>query len=371
MRVTRDLSSDRFNTGTTRMAPLFRSAQMVLRGTFVYGTLVNDGTPIGVYATSLKPYDLKSQKNIIDTDSDLLYLDKSLESMDSILKAVSNGDKRFEQTKMIGDKECYVFKPESFNITIGEQLAELVNLYTTDEVMETLNECYPEQKLIKKAFRLDIHFSGDWVIESLSNSYYRYIDCKVLSEAGFFLESVEDSMYNYKVQKSSSLDRYLDSSLGRNEAVLQYRGEKGLTDILFGKYSHKKSFEVDDAIFNVIKCVGVRTFNSLPAYRHIFKERFELKTLILTEIVPYISALRLYRDKEAFIRHCFRIIDRVYATRCESGSATIELMKEIITTMIENNAYLSRGGCSVILEEMKGKEIQPLELINSIPIPSE
>lgn len=96
MKVTKDLTLDRFNTGTTRMAPLFRSAQMVLRGTFVYGTLVNDGTPIGVYATSLKPYDLKSQKNIIDTDSDLLYLDKSLESMDSILKAVSNGDKRFE-----------------------------------------------------------------------------------------------------------------------------------------------------------------------------------------------------------------------------------------------------------------------------------
>lgn len=371
MRVTRDLSSDRFNTGTTRMAPLFRSAQMVLRGTFVYGALVNDGTPIGVYATSLRPYDLKSQKNIVDTNCDLLYLDKTLESMDSILKTVSNGNKRFEQTQMIGDKECYVFKPEGFNVTVGEQLADLVNLYTTDEILETLNECYPEQRLIKNAFKVDIHFNSNWIEEVTSNSYYKSLDCRVLSEGGFFLESVKDSMYNYKVQKSSSLDRYLDSSLGRNEAVLQYRGEKGLTDILFGKYSHKKSFEVDDAIFNVIKCVGVRTFNSLPAYSRIFKERFELKTLILTEIVPYISALRLYRDKEAFINHCCGIIDRVYATRCESGSATIELMEEAITTMIENNAYLSRGGCSVILEEMKDKEIQPLELINLIPIPSE
>ena len=85
---------------------------MTLRGTFVYGTLVNDCTPIGVYATSLKPYDLKSQKNIVDIRCDLLYLDKTLESMDSILKTVSKGDKRFEQTQMIGDKECYVFKPE-------------------------------------------------------------------------------------------------------------------------------------------------------------------------------------------------------------------------------------------------------------------
>ena len=316
---------------------------MTLKGTFVYGTLVNDGTPIGVYATSLRPYDLKSQKNILDTDSDLLYLDKSLESMDSILKAVSNGDKRFEQTKMIGDKECYVFKPESFNITIGEQLAELVNLCTTDEVMETLNECYPEQKLIKKAFRLDIHFSGDWIIKSLSNSYYRYIDCKVLSEAGFFLESVEGSMYNYKVQRSSSLDRYLDSSLGREEAVLQYRGEKGLTDILFSKYSRKKSFEVADAIFNIFKCAGIMTFKSLSAHSQQIKERFESKKLVLSEIVPYISALRLYRDKEAFINHCFGIVERIYATRCESNSVTIELMKDVITTMIENNNYLSKG----------------------------
>ncbi len=371
MKVTKDLSSDRFNTGTTRMAPLFRSAQMVLRGTFVYGALINDGTPIGVYATSLRPYDLKSQKNIIDTDSDLLYLDKTLESMDSILKTVSKGDKRFEQTQMIGDKECYVFKPEGFNVTVGEQLADLVNLYTTDEILETLNECYPEQGLIKNAFRLDIHFSGDWVIESLSNSYYRYIDCKVLSEAGFFLEGVEDSIYNYRVQRSSSLDRYLDSSLGRDEAVLQYRGEKGLTDVLFGKYSHKKSFEVADAIFNIFKCTGIMTFNSLPAHSKRFKERFESKKLVLSEIVPYISALRLYRDKEAFINHCFGIVERVYATRCESDSATIELMRDVITTMIENNNYLSKGGCQVVIKEMYGEGIQPLELANLIPVPSE
>lgn len=371
MKVTKDLTLDRFNTRSTRIEPLFRSAQMTLKGTFVYGTLVNDGTPIGVYATSLKPYDLKSQKNILDTDSDLLYLDKSLESMDSILKAVSNGDKRFEQTKMIVDKECYVFRPEGFNITIGEQLAELVNLYTTDEILETLNECYPEQRLIKKAFRLDIHFSGDWVIESLSNSYYRYIDCKVLSEAGFFLEGVVDSMYNYSVQRSSSLDRYLDSSLGRDEAVLQYRGEKDLTDILFGKYSHKKSFEVADAVFNIFKCTGVMTFNSLSAHSRRFKERFESKKLVLSEIVPYISALRLYRDKEAFINHCFGIVERVYATRCESDSATIKLMKDVITTMIENNNYLSKGGCQVAIKEIYGEEMQPLELTSLIPIPSE
>lgn len=371
MKVTKDLTLDRFNTGTTRIEPLFRSAQMTLKGTFVYGTLVNDGTPIGVYATSLKPYDLKSQRSILDTDSDLLYLDKSIESMDSILKSVSNGDKRFEQTKMIGNKECYVFKPESFNIMIGEQLAELVNLYTTDEILETLNECYPEQRLIKNAFRLDIHFSGDWVIKSLSNSYYRYIDCKVLSEAGFFLEGVEDSMYNYSVQRSSSLDRYLDSSLGRDEAVLQYRGEKGLTDILFSKYSRKKSFEVADAIFNIFKCTGIMTFKSLSAHSQQIKERFESKKLVLSEIVPYISALRLYRDKEAFINHCFGIVERVYATRCESNSATIELMKDVITTMIENNDYLSKGGCQVVIKEMYGEEIQPLELTNLIPVPSE
>ena len=80
MKATKDFSPDRFNTGIAMTDPVFRSAQMTLRGTFVYGTLVNDCTPIGVYATSLKPYDLKSQKNIVDIRCDLLYLDKTLES---------------------------------------------------------------------------------------------------------------------------------------------------------------------------------------------------------------------------------------------------------------------------------------------------
>lgn len=349
MKVTKDLSSDRFNTGTTRMAPLFRSAQMVLRGTFVYGTLVNDGTPIGVYATSLKPYDLKSQKNIIDTDSDLLYLDKSLESMDSILKTVSNGDKRFEQTQMIGDKECYVFKPESFSITIGEQLAELVNLYTTDEVIETLNECYPEQKLIKKAFKVDIHFSGNWIEEVTSNSYYKSLDCRVLSEGGFFLEGADNSIYANRVQRPSSLDEYIDNSLGEKYALLLYRGEKALNDILEDRCSRSVLTKTVDVVLDTFMCIGVRKYFSLAEYSGLFKRNFESKKVVSNEIVPYISALRLYRDKEAFINHCFRIIERVYTNQCDSE--TIRFAKEIIATMVERDNTVSVYSCSMIMRE--------------------
>lgn len=367
MKVTKDLSSDRFNTGITRIEPLFRSAQMTLKGTFVYGTLVNDGTPIGVYATSLKPYDLKSQKNILDTDSDLLYLDKSLESMDSILKSVSNGDKRFEQTKMIGDKECYVFKPECFNITIGEQLVELVNLYTTDEILETLNECYPKQRLIKNAFRLDIHFSGDWVEEVTSNSYYKSLDCRVLSEGGFFLESADNSVYGNRVQRPSSLDEYIDNSLGKKYALLLYRGEKALNDVLEDRHSRYVITKTVDVVLDTFMCIGVRKYFSLAEYSGLFKRNFESKKVVSTEIVPYISALRLYRDKEAFINYCFGIIERVYTNQCDSE--TIKLAKEVIATMVEKDNTVGGLSCSTIMREIKGEET--FEAINLIPIPSE
>lgn len=46
-------------------------------------------------------------------------------------------------------------------------------------------------------------------------------------------------------------------------------------------------------------------------------------------------------------------------------------MKDVITTMIENNNYLSKGGCQVVIKEMYGEEIQPLELTSLIPVPSE
>lgn len=348
MRVTRDLSSDRFNTGTTRMAPLFRSAQMVLRGTFVYGALVNDGTPIGVYTTSLKPYDLKSQKNIVDTNCDLLYLDKTLESMDSILKTVSNGNKRFEQTQMIGDKECYVFKPEGFNVTVGEQLADLVNLYTTDEILETLNEYYPEQRLIKNAFKLDIHFNSNWIEEITSSSYYKSLDCRVLSEGGFFLESADNSIYANRVQRPSSLDEYIDGSLGKKYALLLYRGEKVLNDFL--EYENPLP-EIVVVVMDTFMCMGVRKYFSLAEYSGLFKRNFESKKVMLTEIVPYISALRLYRDKEAFIRHCCGIVERVCTTRYDSE--TIGLMKEIITTMVERDNTVSGLNCSKIMKEIE------------------
>lgn len=364
MKVTKDLSSDRFNTGTTRMAPLFRSAQMVLRGTFVYGALVNDGTPIGVYATSLKPYDLKSQKNIVDTNCDLLYLDKTLESMDSILKTVSNGNKRFEQTQMIGDKECYVFKPEGFNVTVGEQLADLVNLYTTDEILETLNEYYPEQRLIKNAFKLDIHFNSNWIEEITSSSYYKSLDCRVLSEGGFFLESADNSIYANRVQRPSSLDEYIDGSLGKKYALLLYRGEKVLNDFL--EYENPLP-EIVVVVMDTFMCMGVRKYFSLAEYSGLFKRNFESKKVVLTEIVPYISALRLYRDKEAFIRHCCGIVERVCTTRYDSE--TIGLMKEIITTMVEKDNTVSGLNCSTIMREIKGEET--FESINLIPIPSE
>lgn len=351
MKVSKDLSLDRFNTRTTRMAPLNKSAQMVLRGTFVYGALVNDGTPIGVYATSLNPYDFKSQKNFLDTDCDLLYLDKTLESMDSIIKTVSKGDKRFEQTKMIGDKECYVFKPEGFDITIGEELATLVNLYTTDEILETLNECYPEQRLIKNAFKVDIHFSGDWVLKSLSNSYYRYIDCKVLSEAGFFLETVESSMYKYSVQRSSSLDRYIDGALGSKEALLQYRGEKDLKVFTENRSLREEHIDVVGAVLDVFRCMGVRKYYSLSRHNDLFIESFKSETLVLPEIVPYISALRLYKNKEAFINHCCGIIERVYTNRCDL--TTIRLIKETVTTMIENNNSIGMTTCFKIVENKR------------------
>lgn len=367
MKVTKDLSSDRFNTGTTRMAPLFRSAQMVLRGTFVYGALVNDGTPIGVYATSLRPYDLKSQKNIIDTGSDLLYLDKTLESMDSILKTVSKGDKRFEQTKIIGDKECYVFKPEGFNVTVGEQLADLVNLYTTDEILETLNECYPEQRLIKNAFKVDIHFSSNWIEEVTSNSYYKSLDCRVLSEGGFFLESADNSVYGNRVQRPSSLDEYIDGSIGKEYALLLYRGEKVLNDVLEDRYSRCVITKTVDVVLDTFVCMGVRKYFSLAEYSGLFKRNFESKKVVLTEIVPYISALRLYRDKEAFINHCFGIIERVYTSQCDSE--TIRFAKEIIATMVERDNTVGGLGCSTIMREIKGEET--FEAINLIPVPSE
>lgn len=349
MRVTRDLSSDRFNTGTTRMAPLFRSAQMVLRGTFVYGALVNDGTPIGVYATSLRPYDLKAQKNVLNTNCDLLYLDKTLEPVDSIMKTVSNGDKRFEQTQMIGDKECYVFKPEGFNVTVGEQLADLVNLYTTDEILETLNECYPEQKLIKNAFKLDIHFSSNWIEEVTSNSYYKSLDCRVLSEEGFFLESADNSIYANKVQRPSSLDEYIDGSSGEKYALLLYRGEKVLNDVLEDRYSRCVITKTVDVVLDTFVCMGVRKYFSLAEYSGLFKRNFESKKVVLTEIVPYISALRLYRDKEAFINHCFGIIERVYTGQCDSE--TIRFAKEIITTMVERDNTVGEYNCSKVMKE--------------------
>lgn len=348
MKVTKDLSSDRFNTGTTRMAPLFRSAQMVLRGTFVYGTLVNDGTPIGVYTTSLKPYDLKSQKNIVDTNCDLLYLDKTLESMDSILKTVSNGNKRFEQTQMIGDKECYVFKPEGFNVTVGEQLADLVNLYTTDEILETLNEYYPEQRLIKNAFKLDIHFNSNWIEEITSSSYYKSLDCRVLSEGGFFLESADNSIYANRVQRTSSLDEYIDGSLGKKYALLLYRGEKVLNDFL--EYENPLP-EIVVVVMDTFMCMGVRKYFSLAEYSGLFKRNFESKKVVLTEIVPYISALRLYRDKEAFIRHCCGIVERVCTTRYDSE--TIRFAKEVIATMVERDNTVGELNCSKIMKEIE------------------
>ena len=346
MKVTKDLTLDRFNTGTTRIEPLFKSAQMTLKGTFVYGTLVNDGTPIGVYATSLKPYDLKSQKNIIDTDSDLLYLDKSLESMDSILKTVSNGDKRFEQTQMIGDKECYVFKPEGFNVTVGEQLADLVNLYTTDEILETLNECYPEQGLIKNAFKVDIHFNSNWIEEVTSNSYYKSLDCRVLSEGGFFLESTDNSVYANRVQRPSSLDEYIDGSIGKKYALLLYRGEKSLKDVLEDKSPPPKTVDV---VLDTFMCMGVREYFSLAEYSGLFKRNFESKKVMLAEIVPYISALRLYRDKEAFINHYCGIVERVCTTRYDSE--TIGLMKEIVATIVERDNTVGGLSCSRIMRE--------------------
>lgn len=346
MKVTKDFSPDRFNTGVTMMAPVFRSAQMTLRGTFVYGTLVYDCTPIGVYATSLKPYDLKSQKNIVDTGCDLLYLDKTLESMDNILKTVSKGDKRFEQTQMIGDKECYVFKPEGFNITIGEQLADLVNLYTTDEILETLNEYYPEQRLIKNAFKLDIHFNSNWIEEVTSSSYYKSLDCRVLSEGGFFLESADNSIYANRVQRPSSLDEYIDGSLGEKYAPLLYRGEKVLNDFL--EYENPLP-EIVVVVMDTFMCMGVRKYFSLAEYSGLFKRNFESKKVVLTEIVPYISALRLYRDKEAFIRHCCVIVERVCTTRYDSE--TIELMKEVITTMVERDNAVGRLSCSMIVRD--------------------
>lgn len=351
MKVTKDLSSDRFNTGTTRMAPLFRSAQMVLRGTFVYGTLVNDGTPIGVYATSLKPYDLKSQKNIVDIRCDLLYLDKTLESMDSILKTVSKGDKRFEQTKMIGDKECYVFRPEGFNITIGEQLAELVNLYTTDEILETLNEYYPEQGLIKNAFKVDIHFSSNWIEEVTSNSYYKSLDCRVLSEGGFFLESADNSIYANRVQRPSSLDEYIDGSIGKKFALLLYRGEKALIDVLEDRCSRSVVTKTVDVVLDTFLCMGVRKYFSLAEYSGLFKRNFESKKVVSTEIVPYISALRLYRDKEAFTRYCCGIVERACTTRCDSE--TIRVAKEVIATIVERDNTVGGLSCSTIMREME------------------
>lgn len=42
MKVSKDLTLDRFNAGSIGLAPLNKSAQMTLKGTFVYGTLVKD-----------------------------------------------------------------------------------------------------------------------------------------------------------------------------------------------------------------------------------------------------------------------------------------------------------------------------------------
>lgn len=351
MKVTKDFSSDRFNTGIAMTAPVFRSAQMVLRGTFVYGTLVNDCTPIGVYATSLKPYDLKSQKNIVDIRYDLLYLDKTLESMDSILKTVSKGDKRFEQTQMIGDKECYVFKPEGFNIIVDDELANLVNLYTTDEILETLNECYPEQRLIRNAFKLDIHFNSNWIEEITSSSYYKSLDCRVLSEGGFFLESADNSICANRVQRPSSIYRFIDGSLSNSEAILSYRGERGLNSIVKNKYSHRDSYGISETISDVFKCMGIRRYYNLSRHCHLFEEDFKSETLVLPEIIPYISALRLYKDKEAFIRHCCGIVERVYTARC--NSKTIRLMKEVVATMVENDSNISTVSCFTVVEKSK------------------
>lgn len=354
MRVTKDLSSDRFNTGIAMTAPVFRSAQMILRGTFVYGALVNDGTPIGVYATSLRPYDLKSQKNVLNTNCDLLYLDKTLEPVDSIMKTVSKGDKRFEQTQMIGDKECYVFKPEGFNLIVYEEFANLVNLYTTDEILETLNECYPEQGLIKNAFKVDIHFNSNWIDKIMSSAFYRYLNCRVLSEGGLFLESSVSSTNANRVQRPSSIYRFIDGSLSSSGAILSYRGERGLNSIVKDKYSHRDSYGISETVSDVFKCMGIRRYYNLSRHCHLFEEDFKSETLVLPEIIPYISALRLYKDKEAFIRHCCGIVERVYTTRC--NSKTIRLMKEVVTTMVENDSNISTVSCFVVVEEIKNKK---------------
>lgn len=289
MKVSKDSTLDRFNTGTTGLAPLNKSAQMTLKGTFVYGTLVNDCTPIGVYATSLKPYDFKAQKDVLNTNCDLLYLDEALEPVDSIMKTVSKGYKRFEQTKMIGDKECYVFKPEGFNLIFDDELANLVNLYTTNEILETLNECYPEQRLIKNIFRLDIHFNGDCIDEIMSSAFYRYLDCRVLSEGGLFLESSASSTNANRVQRPSSIYRFIEGSLGNNEAILSYRGERGLNSIVKDKYSYRDSCSISETVSNVFKCMGVRSYYNLSRHSYLFKEDFKTETLVLPEIVPYIS----------------------------------------------------------------------------------
>lgn len=269
--------------------------------------------------------------------------------MDSILKTVSNGDKRFEQTLMISDKECYVFKPEGFNITVGEQLADLVNLYTTDEILETLNEYYPEQGLIKNAFKVDIHFSSNWIEEITSNSYYKSLDCRVLSEGGFFLESADNSIYANRVQRPSSLDEYIDGSSGEKYALLLYRGEKVLNDVLEDRYSRCVITKTVDVVLDTFVCMGVRKYFSLAEYSGLFKRNFESKRVMLAEIVPYISALRLYRDKEAFINHCCGIVERVCTTRCDSE--TIRFAKEIIATMVERGNTVGGLSCSTIMRE--------------------
>ena len=71
------------------------------------------------------------------------------------------------------------------------------------------------------------------------------------------------------------------------------------------------------------------------------------------EITPYISALRLYRDKEAFINHCFGIIERVYTSQCDSE--TIKFAKEVIVTMVERDKTVGGLSCSKIMKEIESR----------------
>lgn len=169
------------------------------------------------------------------------------------------------------------------------------------------------------------------------------------------------------MQRPSSLDEYIDGSIGKEYALLLYRGEKALIDVLEDRCSRSVVTKTVDVVLDTFVCMGVRKYFSLAEYSGLFKRNFESKKVVLTEIVPYISALRLYRDKEAFINHCFGIIERVYTNQCDSE--TIRFAKEVIVTMVERDKTVGGLSCSTIMREKESEET--FEAINLIPIPSE